>query len=276
MISQIDLLNQFDRSFTDEELFHLFRYFRSKKIPLPWHTPDQVKLLKDSKSRVCDILGLFFRATPSKEIRMRLPYLAILQMTDYVLSGRFRSVALGDVKAILANIPRLKAIVEKFQKEFPASLPKKAENQPSSPASRPTVQAIQNKNVGDHKKERKEKLKALAAATPPLPTGLTVSHKRAANIWVSVHAWERFVKRYCHLAKISKPGWYIPEHFANKMRAIFERSVEVQLSNEGVVRRLIDNEFIPVRYFLDSATQLRFVVKESHPVLFTVEIATRK
>lgn len=247
---------------------------------LPGHSQEQSKLLSDNKSQACKILTLFFQVAPSEKIRKQLPYPAIFQLSDYILFEQVRILSGMDIQAVLAEIPRLKGMVARFQKESPMAFPQKVRvkevfSRPVPSVPRQPVVAKGNGKT-DWKKEKKEKLKQLASATPPFPLGLTISHSNASNIVVTVHAWERFVRRYCRLAGISKPGWYAPEHFAKKMKEIFARSHEVRLSTRGLVRRLINNDYVPVRYFLDRALQLRFVVKKDRSVLLTVEIAHHK
>ncbi|GEM_PF-2897125 len=128
--------------------------------------------------------------------------------------------------------------------------------------------------------EQRKRLLKERASTPPLcPDGLAVMNEAIGAISVTLHAWARFFKRYSLTTQLGNPGWYVPEHFVRKLQDVFGRAKEINLKEIGVVKRLIQNDFVPVRYFLDEVLGLRFVVKEvgvERPALLTVEIAHRK
>lgn len=123
--------------------------------------------------------------------------------------------------------------------------------------------------------ERRRLSKELASTPPPYPEKLVIYKDRLGCVSITRHAWERFVKRYSAIMDLRTPGWYIPEHFVKKMQDALRRAREQRLNQVEVVKRLIDHDFTPVRYFLDGALQLRFVIKKEEPILLTVEIAYR-
>lgn len=128
-------------------------------------------------------------------------------------------------------------------------------------------------------KESRRQIKERASTSPPFPVNLKITNKAIGFVFVTAHAWARFFKRYSLVAGLKNPGWYAQEYFVRKLQDTFGRAEETNLEKTGTIRRLIDNNFVPVRYFLDEALKLRFVVKDEgveQPVLLTVEIATRK
>lgn len=116
--------------------------------------------------------------------------------------------------------------------------------------------------------------KAISPPVYPYPA-LIINKEGLGDVFVTEHAWKRFVKRYAYVTKLRTPGWYLPEYFIRKIENVFGRSHKAGLSKLSRAYRMISNDYVPVQYFLDHILGLRFVVKrcETTFIMLTAEIA---
>lgn len=118
--------------------------------------------------------------------------------------------------------------------------------------------------------------KAISPPAYPHPE-LIINKEGLGDVFVTEHAWKRFIKRYAHVTKLRTPGWYLPEYFVQKIKNVFERSHKVGLSKISRAYRMISNEYVQALYFLDHILNLRFVLKRCGTIfiMLTAEIAYR-
>lgn len=105
---------------------------------------------------------------------------------------------------------------------------------------------------------------------PPLaPDRLSASvveHPSLGTVFVTRHAWERFLSR---VHELNDSGQLIsmkdrPE-LAAHLQEMFSSSVITRLTDGGEVRRMINQHFVPALYFAEPSGRFRFVVSKTQP-----------
>lgn len=103
---------------------------------------------------------------------------------------------------------------------------------------------------------------------PEMPHGLCINNEIAGTLFVTRHAWERFIERWSkNLAHKA------PAVIARALQKSFARALPNNLPKGYAALRIMSNDFKPSEYYLDRSIRCRFVVviKEDKKILFTVE-----
>ena len=101
-----------------------------------------------------------------------------------------------------------------------------------------------------------------------MPPGLSIKSKDAKTVFVTKHAWERFIER-----RSKRVNSKSPTVIANMLQESFAEATPTVLEKRYVVARIISNDFNLAEYYLNSRLYLRFVVctKDDRKILTTVE-----
>lgn len=104
-------------------------------------------------------------------------------------------------------------------------------------------------------------------SSPLMPRSLRISNRKLQDVWVSMHAWERFYERFC-------PRNASTERVVQSIQESFSRAKPVKLKQGFETIRFINNHFEQAQYFLDKSRHCRFVVvaEDNKFFLKTVEV----
>ena len=106
---------------------------------------------------------------------------------------------------------------------------------------------------------------------PQIPRKMKIFNKEMGEVFVSIHAWERFCEKFCNYWKEND---LTTEKVADALQRCFSRAKITKLSPRIIVRRIIDSGFKEAEYLLNQDMHCRFVVQseDSNKLLVTVEV----